>query len=228
MRNTPGHTSGPQASTAPPQSPSTTQAEVPEERPLSTHSSITAREPRRIKKAAQVFTVHLVLFYIALSLVYWILLCRMTYKPYGQKSYFEAVPYSSFREGQMIKKFQTNERQMRAMLIIKSIATALIIPVTGYVCAEAAMSYLQGNAIRSRLTLRQSMVVANQHWINPLVWVHAGSLMLYIGFSLMILGKIRYYIDLDLDFNSHRRTHANSAERVYTTRDIPSGDIRYA
>jgi phage shock protein PspC (stress-responsive transcriptional regulator) len=189
MRNVPGRAPGPQPSAAEQKLLSTTQAEVPEERPHSMRSSITAREPRKIAKKRNRVQFLLVLFYIALALVYWILLCQMMYKPYGRKSYFETESDGEDPTGGMTEKLRINERYIRAMYIIKTIVTTLTIPVTGYVCMVAAMSYLQSNATKSRLTLKQSMAVADQRWANPLAWAYAGSLPLYVGFFLMLLGK---------------------------------------
>jgi hypothetical protein len=166
-----------------------TQAEVPDDRPHSMRSSITAREPRNIAKKRNFVQFLLVLVYIALALVSWILLCQMTSKPYGLKSYFETESSAGSRPGEVTDKLRTNEQYIKAMYIIKTIVTTFTIPVTGYVCAVAAMSYLQSNASRSRLSLKQSMAVSDHQWANPLAWIHAGSWILYAGFSLMFLGK---------------------------------------
>lgn len=186
MRNTPSRVLMPQSSAAEQKLLSTTQTKVPEESPS---LSITAREPRNIAKKRNYVQFLLVLCYIVLALVPWILLCQMTYKPYGRKSYFETESDSMSQREEMTENLRINERYIRAMYVIKTIVAILTIPITGYVCAVAAMSYLQSNATNSRLTLKQGMAVADQRWANPLAWAYAGSLPLYLGFCLMLLGR---------------------------------------
>lgn len=173
-----------------PKSPTATVYEEPQERALSTRSSITAREPRYIEKHRNIFQLLVVLFYIALSVLSWVYLCKMTSRPYGRNSYLETDNDWKRPKGRMTEMLRINERYIRVMFIIKPIATLLTIPITGYVCAVAAMSYLQRNSKKSRLTLRQSMAVADRRWGSPYAWVHAGSLPLYVGMCLMVLGKI--------------------------------------
>lgn len=152
------------------------------ERPLSLRSSITIREPQEIRKERNFSQLLAVGVYSALALFSWIALCVMRDKPLREPSYFQSEPYSH-------PDLQKNEQYIQAANIVRAAAMVLTIPVTGFVCSVAAMAYVQGGASTSRLSLKQSMAVADRRWASLNALAHAGSLPLYIGFVMVILGK---------------------------------------
>ena len=122
--------------------------------------------------------------YIALALFPWIALCIMCDRPLYYESYF-VVHDHYYGDADL----RTNEEYIQAANIMRAFAMVLMVPVTGFVCSVAAMAYVQSGASTSRLSLKQSMAVADRQWTSPHAIVKAGSSPLYIGFAMILLGK---------------------------------------
>jgi hypothetical protein len=187
----------------------------------SPRSSITAREPVATDIPLHSFPLFAFLLYAALALVSWILLCIMSKRPIrGDKSYYNRI--SSYKgDG----RFAINERYYMAARILQSIVSLLTIPFTSAVCSVACVAYMQTGHLRTSLTLRQTMALADQGWISPRIWTRLdrmGSLPLYFAFGLTLVGRCHCWGGLLSDRADRRRMRISnpaeclSGERVYT------------
>ena len=84
--------------------------------------------------------------------------------------------------------------------VLRSITNKLTLPFTSAICASAAVIYCQrANERVSRLSLRQTMVLADARWLDPNLywrilgpkgWQRNGSRFLLIGVLLNIIAGI--------------------------------------
>ncbi|CAI6234488.1 unnamed protein product [Periconia digitata] len=176
---------------------------------LPARPSITAPPVKQRRNALQLLVV---LFYMALALLSWILFCVMTYKLRGQTSYYPDKSYTKAFYG-VQERMRTNERYMLAARVIHTIATLLTIPVTTYVCTVAAMAYLQSGGNKRRLTVKQSAAVADQKWWSPMAMIYAGSLPLYMGFSMTLIGALSQLLQSGLVGQDAIRVASSGTER---------------
>lgn len=91
--------------------------------------------------------------------------------------------------------------------MIQSIVAILTVPVTSYVCAKASVVFVQ--RCRSRLTLRQTMVLADWGWTSLDIYQKLvlkqfpkyGSSLLIIAVVLNLLGMSKGLQDHILEAN---------------------------
>jgi hypothetical protein len=115
----------------------------------SQHSSSGNRveKVRATRMQLSTYVVWLVLFYAALVLSSWIVICKLSYIPLTVNRYGAAwLPIENVRINPATharKEFQQNESWYKAAQVIQSITGVLIIPLTSTVCSSAAVVYLQ-------------------------------------------------------------------------------------
>lgn len=172
----------------------------------SQHSSSGNRveKVRATRMQRSTYVVWLVLFYAALVLSSWIVICKLSYSPLTVDRYGAAwLPTKIVRidsATQARKEFEKNERWYKAAQVIQSITGVLTIPLTSAVCSSAAVVYLQRGPDRRTpsFTLRQLIVLADKGWTNiptlfSLVtggWSRYFSLFFAWALVLTILGAI--------------------------------------
>lgn len=149
------------------------------------------------------YVIWLVLFYAALALFSWILICKLTNHPittnhYGVWFWNDGGDY--YKDAAALQaKYQQNERWYKAAQVIQSIASVLTIPLTSTVCSSAAVIYLQQSTGRTpSFTLRQMITLADKGWTDigtyrQLVmghWSRYSSALLIWAILLHIIGAI--------------------------------------
>jgi hypothetical protein len=156
-------------------------------RRLSASSSVTVREPGTVKFHKGSWPLFVVAFYSALTLVSWVLLCVTNKRPiHGEKTYYDS------KSKKMAEHMSYNENLIKAARILQSIATLIAIPVTSAICSVACVAYMQAGSLRKTLTLKQTMILADQGWISPNLWIRVvelGIFPLYAAFGLTCIGS---------------------------------------
>lgn len=116
-----------------------------------------------------VYMVYLTLLYGAAAMYSWAIICILTHRPIGGKSYGEVQldginnNFDSYLTSASLDElFAKSERYLRAARIVQSLVSVLAIPLTSAVCSQAAVVYIQRKRIGKRLTLRQSMALADR------------------------------------------------------------------
>ncbi|KAM0722938.1 hypothetical protein Q7P37_001136 [Cladosporium fusiforme] len=161
--------------------------------------------PASTKLGFSGYILVLALFYTALTLFAWVILCILTYRPLvgGLKHY--GVTFDGAGDyGQYINMnnshaeiFNQSGRYFRAAEVIRSVVTILTIPLTSAVCSKAAVVYSQQRRGRA-LSLRQTMALADRGWTDPHVflkllsggWKQHASKLLFLAIFLNIFGAV--------------------------------------
>ncbi|PYH95609.1 hypothetical protein BO71DRAFT_290388, partial [Aspergillus ellipticus CBS 707.79] len=147
------------------------------------------------------YVVFLVLFYAALVLFSWVVICRLSYRPITTSDYgvgLDKDDPSLYSDLNAPEAFRRNERWHRAARVVQSLAAVLTVPVTSAVCSSAVVVYLQhGPGGRApRLSLRQMAVLADKGWTDVATlfrvgqWPRYRSSLLIWAVLLHILGAI--------------------------------------
>ena len=106
--------------------------------------------------------------YAALAIFTWASTCILSFRPLSTNSYgFNVNSYSKLTYLQIHRLYVTNDRVYEAIRIFQGIVDILTIPVTSAVCAKAAVIFTQHSTAKSALTLRQTMVLADNSWTDP-------------------------------------------------------------
>lgn len=146
--------------------------------------------------------VILALLYTVVAIFAWAVLCILTHRPIGARSYqpnlgseTELEDYLDSAKG----NFGTTERLLRASRVCQSLASVLTIPLTSMVCSCAAVAFLQRRAKQSWHvpTLRQSTALADKGWNDPVLitkliaggWKRYGSVFLVFALVLNLIGE---------------------------------------
>ncbi|KAF2471795.1 uncharacterized protein BDR25DRAFT_285399 [Lindgomyces ingoldianus] len=197
----------------------------------STHSSITAREPATTKLKLNAYPLLILCVYMMLALVAWIFTCVASQHPIrGLKSY---TGPSDYRVDEL-HFFHVNEKYIRGTEILRSIVTLLTIPVTSAICSMAAVAYMQAGSLRRDLSLRQLMALADQGWASPRIWMKlvdvrgkliimkAGSLPLFIAFTLTLIGSISQIMQETLATTKTIKGSVDVPQSIPSLVDIPN------
>jgi hypothetical protein len=116
--------------------------------------------------------VFFALCYATMAVIAWAATCYLSFKPIGAKHY-GVVPgkendgYGSISPEAYHQLYVRSEEWFRAARVLAAIVATLTIPVTTSVCTRAAVAFHQ----RQRLTLRQTMTLANKAWLEPVTWL---------------------------------------------------------
>ncbi|KAJ7779902.1 hypothetical protein B0H16DRAFT_1878518 [Mycena metata] len=117
--------------------------------------------------------VFFVLCYAAMAVIAWTATCYLSFKPIGAKHYGVVVSntenngYGDFGPQGYHQLYVQSEKWFRAARVLASIVATLTIPVATAVCTRAAVAFHQ----RKRLTLRQTIMLADKAWIEPVTWL---------------------------------------------------------
>jgi hypothetical protein len=151
-------------------------------------TSMTAHEPVTRKLHKSLWPLVTLAVYIALNLFAWIVFCIASMRLAGTKE--DTSTYFKDPTDVLTK----HENLLRAAQIVQAIATLLTIPFTSAICSMALVAFIQTGSLRTKLTLRQTMALADQGWISPRILTRVskvGSLPLYFAFGLTLVGKYR-------------------------------------
>ena len=138
----------------------------------SNHQSLSNELERKIPNDSAValprssYIVWMVFIYASLALTAWILICLLTFKPLTAKRYgFDTRErdYSS----RLQAKFTKSEEIYRAARTVQAVVGVLTIPLTSAVCSAAAVVFAQAKRKDRKLTLRQTMTLADKGWNDP-------------------------------------------------------------
>jgi hypothetical protein len=106
--------------------------------------------------------VWMVFIYSSLALTAWILICLLTFKPLTTKRYgFD------YREQVNQTKFVKSEVIYRVARTVQAVVGVLTIPLTSAVCSAAAVVFAQTNRWERKLTMRQTITLADKGWTDP-------------------------------------------------------------
>lgn len=150
-----------------------------------------------------VYPVGIVLIYSAAALYAWVIICILSHRPIGGKTYgIEALEHwKRFPETVLRDKveilFHESEKHLRAARVVQALVTAVTVPLTSAICSQAAVVYVQRKRWGKGLSLRQSMALADKGWtdislIGRLIsggWKKYSSLLLCLALLLHLLGK---------------------------------------
>jgi len=89
-----------------------------------------------------------------------------------------------------------NERWLQGARVIQTIVTVSTIPLTSAVCSSAAVVFMQRQCKKAKMSLRQTVVLADKGWTEYEVyaqllrghWKQYGSTFLYLAITLNVLG----------------------------------------
>jgi len=111
------------------------------------------------------YIVWMVLIYASLALTAWILICLLTFKPLTAKHYgFDTRERDVSR---LQARFTKSEEIYRAARTVQAVVGVLTIPLTSAVCSAAAVVFAQAKKQQRKLTLRQTMTLADKGWTDP-------------------------------------------------------------
>ncbi|KAJ7441120.1 hypothetical protein FB451DRAFT_1441581 [Mycena latifolia] len=117
--------------------------------------------------------VFFALCYATMAVIAWAATCYLSFKPIGAKHYGVVVlnkendGYGWIGSKAYHQLYVRSEEWFRAARVLAAIVATLTIPVATSVCTRAAVAFHQ----RQRLTLRQTMTLANKAWIEPVTWL---------------------------------------------------------
>ncbi|KAJ7030522.1 hypothetical protein C8F04DRAFT_1397787 [Mycena alexandri] len=143
--------------------------------------------------------VFFVLCYAAMAVIAWTATCYLSFKPIGAKYYgvdvLSNAKYGVIGDQAYHRLYVQSEEWFRAARVLASIVATLTIPVATAVCTRAAVAFHQ----RKKLTLRQTMMLADKAWVEPATWLRLlivggrrsiALLFLIAATSLNLLGAI--------------------------------------
>jgi hypothetical protein len=111
------------------------------------------------------YILYIVVIYASLALTAWILICILTFRPLTTARYgYNAL---ESRPDKLPANYDQSEAIHRAARIVQSIVTVLAIPLTSAVCSAAAVIFAQSKTKGRRLTMRQTMALADEGWTDP-------------------------------------------------------------
>ncbi|KAJ7627212.1 hypothetical protein FB45DRAFT_1059992 [Roridomyces roridus] len=113
--------------------------------------------------------VFFVLCYATMSVVAWTATCYLSFKPIGLHRYTVSTADQSVEYGSWFPStelYLRSEEWFRAARVLAAVVATLTIPVKTAVCTRAAVAFHQCR----RLTLRQTMTLANRAWVEPVMW----------------------------------------------------------
>jgi hypothetical protein len=140
--------------------------------------------------------------YSALVLFPWIVYCSTTDR---NPSYTTSYGFYE-REDDAMKTLARKKVLLKAAAVVQPMATLVTIPLISAICSMAWVAYIQSSNLRTKLSLRQTMVLADQGWLSPRVWFRVcfsterlSSLPFYLAFGLTCIGKpLELYLRLVL------------------------------
>ena len=156
------------------------------------------------------YIVLVVSIYASLALTTWILICILTFRPLTTARYGYDASEPGSRSTQtkysylwpttfdpIHAKYVKSEAIYRAARTVQSVITVLTIPLTSAVCSAAAVVFAQSKTNARRLTMRQTMALADKGWTDPATIAklvtgrgkQLGSPLLAFALFLVLLGE---------------------------------------
>lgn len=140
----------------------------------------------------------LALFYAALVLAPWVIICTRGDRPIITDRYGTVTGYYRdylYKYDDAKSPYRKNERWYRAARIIQVIASVLTLPLISAICARAAVIFMQR---QQNLTMPQLMTLADRGWMDLATyrriclrqWRHYGSPFLLFALLVSLLGLI--------------------------------------
>ncbi|KAJ7290564.1 hypothetical protein C8J57DRAFT_1705887 [Mycena rebaudengoi] len=142
---------------------------APEGKGPATSSQWAAQAPLQYSASIVFFA----LCYATMAVIAWAATCYLSFKPIGAKHYGVVVlnkendGYGWISDEAYHQLYVRSEEWFRAARVLAAIVATLTIPVATSVCTRAAVAFHQ----RQRLTLRQTMTLADKAWIEPVTWL---------------------------------------------------------
>ena len=161
------------------------------------------------------YILYIVVIYASLALTAWILICILTVRPLTTAHYgYNAL---ESRPDKLPAKNVKSEAIHRAARIVQSIVTVLAIPLTSAVCSAAAVIFAQSKPKGRRLTMRQTMALADESWTDPTTFTKLvtgrgkklNSSLLTCALILVLLGEC---IPKPALQNTHQTTHRGNLD----------------
>ncbi|KAJ6506355.1 hypothetical protein C8R47DRAFT_967398 [Mycena vitilis] len=111
--------------------------------------------------------------YAAMAVIAWAATCYLSFKPIGAKHYgvniddaqsdgYGVIPSTGYHQ-----LYARSGEWFRAARVLAAIVATLTVPVATSVCTRAAVAFHQ----RHKLTLRQTMTLADKAWTAPATWL---------------------------------------------------------
>jgi hypothetical protein len=156
------------------------------------------------------YILYIVVIYASLALTAWILICILTFRPLTTARYgYNAL---ESRPDKLPANYDKSEAIHRAARIVQSIVTVLAIPLTSAVCSAAAVIFAQSKTKGRRLTMRQTMALADEGWTDPMTIARlvtgrgkkSSSPLLTFALLLVLLGE---YILKSILQKTHQLRH---------------------
>lgn len=151
------------------------------------------------------YILWIVALYSCLATTAWVFICVLVYRPLTAPSYSsdyldktDGNQWLSYQHGNIASLYNINERFFRAARVLQSISSGLAIPITSATCSRAAVAFVQRNSRRTRLTMRQTVTLADKGWtsleiwfrlMKPEGWKRYGSPFLMLAILLNALGS---------------------------------------
>ncbi|RDW61837.1 uncharacterized protein DSM5745_10509 [Aspergillus mulundensis] len=144
------------------------------------------------------YALFLALFYAALVLAPWVIVCLLTDRPIAGQRYGALTGrdsnYDSYDPSKNQSVYEKSERWYHAARVIQAIASVLTLPLTSAICASAAVIFMQRE---ERLTIPQLMSLADRGWLDwatygrlAHAWKRFGSSFLLLAILVNLLGMI--------------------------------------
>jgi hypothetical protein len=141
----------------------------------------------------------LALFYAAITLAPWVIICLLNNHPIGGDRYGartgDDTNYHRYYAEETQMPYERSERWYYAARIIQAIASVVTLPLTSAVCASAAVVFMQR---QERLTIPQLMALADRGWLDwatygriaSFQWSRYGSSFLLFAIVVNLLGLV--------------------------------------
>ncbi|KAL2851142.1 hypothetical protein BJY01DRAFT_209270 [Aspergillus pseudoustus] len=137
------------------------------------------------------YALFLAVFYAALVLAPWVIICLLTDRPIGGDRYGartgdnDNYGYYDSQETQLV--YERSERWFRAARVIQAIASVLTLPLTSAICASAAVIFMQR---QEGLTVPQLMSLADRGWLDWATYGRVGATWKRFGSSFLLLAML--------------------------------------
>jgi hypothetical protein len=111
--------------------------------------------------------VYIVAIYSIIAIVGWVVTALLTFRPVDAKKYgldFAVITdnYGGQGSNSIKNEILNSEKWIPAVRALRAIAAVLTFPVASAVCASAAVVFVERNASKSRLNIRQVMLLADR------------------------------------------------------------------
>lgn len=152
--------------------------------------------------------LYLFALYATLAIFTWVMICILNFRPVTTTTYsYNADLKRDYLFAADASALYTRNTQVfQAITIFQAIVAVLTIPITSAICTAAAVIFTQRNVYNSKITLRQTIVLADKGWtdvelLTDIVlkgWKRYGTNFLAIAIVIHVLGKSAFSFDIKL------------------------------